>query len=321
MTDTVRTAVITGWGEAPSVHDLPAPHEAPGRSLVRLVAAAVNPVDLAIGSGRFYMPLPEPPFTAGVEAVGHVVQSHSLAPGSLVWCLRPDAGCWAETFSAPDDALVPVASDVDPVTAAAMGVAGLAGWMPVVTRGGLAMGETVVVLGATGVAGQVALQAARARGAGRVVAVGRNAERLEGLRRFGVDDILAIDDGDDLAGRISAACPERVNLVIDMLWGEAVAACIPAMAVGGRIVQVGSASGQTAVLPGGPLRGGRLDIRGFSVFSEHATSVAIAHADLTRAAAEGAVGVPVREIAFDDVTEAWEEQRAGTAGVKLVLTA
>ena len=90
MTDTVRTAVITGWGEAPSVHDLPAPHEAPGRSLVRLVAAAVNPVDLAIGSGRFYMPLPEPPFTAGVEAVGHVVQSHSLAPGSLVWCLRPD---------------------------------------------------------------------------------------------------------------------------------------------------------------------------------------------------------------------------------------
>lgn len=320
MSDTVRTAVITGWGEVPRIHDLPAPHEAPGRTLVRLVAAAVNPVDLAIGSGRFYMPLPDPPFAAGVEAVGSVVQSGTLAPGSLVWCVRPDAGCWAETFSAPDRALVPVAAGVDPVTAVAMGVAGLAGWMPVVTRGGLAVGETVVVLGATGVVGQVALQAARARGAGRVVAVARNRERLEGLRRLGVDDVVAIGEGEDLAGAIAAACPEMVNLVIDTLWGDAVAACIPAMAVGGRIVQVGSAAGQTATLPGGPLRGGRLDIRGFSVFSEPFTSVAMAHADLTRAAADGAVGVPVRTFALDDVAAAWQEQRAGAAGTKLVLT-
>lgn len=319
MNDTVRTAVIPAWGATPELHHMPAPQPTPGRSLVRLAAAAVNPVDLAIGSGKFYMPLPEPPFAAGVEAVGNVEASDTLPEGTLVWCLQPTGGCWAELFSAPDEVLVPVAKDVDPEIAVAMGVAGLAGWMPVVMRGRVGVGETVVVLGATGAVGQVAVQAARLRGAGRVVAVARSRERLEELRPLGVDDVVAIDGTGALAGAIAATCPERVNLVIDCLWGEPVAAVVPSLAHGGRIVQVGSAAGPTAALPGGALRGGRIDIRGFSVFSEPPDQVAAAHADLVRAAGEGGIAVPMERHGLDDVGRAWEAQRSGAAGRKLLL--
>ena len=120
MPATVPTAVIAAWGEPPEVHEMPAPTRRPGRALVRLEAAAVNPVDLAIGAGRFYLPLPDPPFAAGVEAVGEVLESDAHEPGTRVWCLQAAAGCWAGVFEAPDDRLVPVARDADPVTAAAM---------------------------------------------------------------------------------------------------------------------------------------------------------------------------------------------------------
>lgn len=316
---TVRTAVTSRWGEAPTVLDMPAPQPAPGRTLVQMLAAGVNPVDIAIGNGKFYMPLPDPPTGAGVEAVGRVLDSQTFPEGSLVWCLRHTGGCWAARFSAADDTLVPVADGSDPVLAVAMGVAGLAGWMPVVTRGGLSVGETVVVLGATGVVGQVALQAARSRGAGRIVAVGRDQGRLDELKIMGVDAIVPIDGHGDLAARIAEVCPERINLVVDALWGEPLAATIGSLAHGARIVQVGSASGATCTLPGGPLRGGRIDIRGFSVFSETREQRANAHADLVRAAREGAIGVPITRYHLDEASDAWNAQAHGTAGAKIVL--
>lgn len=319
MPQTVRAAVIPGWGGAPEVHDLPVPQPAPGRSLVRLLAAAVNPVDLAIGSGRFYMPLPDPPFTAGVEAVGEVLQSETLPVGSHVWCLRPSAGCWAERFSAADDTLVPVDAQVDPALAVGMGVAGLAGWMPVVHRGGLQAGETVLVLGATGAVGQVALQAARARGAGRIVAVGRNPDALRHLRALGAHEVIGIAEADDLTAAIRAACPDGVDLVVDALWAAPLVASLPALSPRARVVQVGSAAGQTADLAAGPLRGKRIDIRGFSVFAESHDALAAAHTELVEAAAAGLVGLPIRRLSLDEVALAWAEQASGAGGDKLVL--
>lgn len=319
MPDTVRAVVVPAWGRTPEVREVPAPQRSRGRSLVRLLAAGLNPVDLAIGAGRFYMPLPDPPFVAGVEAVGEVEESERFPAGTRVWCVRPTAGCWAERFSADDHTLAPVDPAVDPGLAAAMGIAGLAGWMPVVDRGGLREGEAVLVLGATGAVGQVALQAARARGAGRVVAVGRNPEALGRLRALGADEVIALEEGRDLTRDLTAAFPDGVDLVIDALWGAPLVASLPALGRRARIVQVGGAAASTAEVPAGTLRGRRIDIRGFSVFVEEYPDLAREHAALVAAAAAGWVGVPIRSVPLADVGAAWEAQASGAGGTKQVL--
>jgi NADPH2:quinone reductase len=288
--------VVPAFGQPPERREVPDPVAEPGRAVLRLRAAGLNPADLAIGGGRFYMPLPDPPFIAGVEAVGEVISSERLAPGTRAWCLQT-AGCFADTLSVPDEALVPVPDGLDDALAAALGVAGLAGWMPVRHRGGLATGEDVLVLGASGVAGQVAVQAARLGGAGRVIAApGRAPEQALAEARDG-----------------------GVDLVVDMVWGEAAAAAIGLLRPGGRLVQVGNASGPATPITAGPLRGGRLDVRGFSVFSEARDDLAAAYAELAAAALAGDVALEVERVPLSDGAAAWARVGEGTGGRKLVL--
>jgi NADPH:quinone reductase-like Zn-dependent oxidoreductase len=287
----------------------------PGEALVRVRAAALNPVDQAIAAGRFYLPVPDPPFVAGAEAVGEVVASDRHAPGTRVWCLAMTGGL-AGALTVPDEALVPVPAGVPDALAAALGIAGLAGWIAVRGRGGLAPGERVVVTGAGGVVGRVAVQAARLGGADRVVAVARSAEGRAAALALGADEALA--PGPDLGPALREAT-DGADLVIDTLWGEIAPACLAALRRGGRLVQVGNGAGPEAVVVAGPLRGGRLDLRGLSLFSEPPAEIAAAYPELLSAAAGGAIRVAVEELPLAEAPAAWARQAAGTGGVKLVL--
>ena len=95
----MRAVRIVGWGAPPEVGEAPDPEAAPGRAIVRMRAAGLNPVDQAIGSGRFYMPLPDPPFVSGAECMGEVVSSSTVPAGTRVWCL-PVTGGFGELVSA-----------------------------------------------------------------------------------------------------------------------------------------------------------------------------------------------------------------------------
>jgi NADPH2:quinone reductase len=316
--DAVRAAVIERFGEPPVVRELRAPAPAPGQALVRLLAAGLNPVDLAIGSGRFYGEVPEPPFVAGAEAVGEVVAAPTIPPGTRVWCLGRGTGCFAERFAIDEERLVPAQRGVPDALAAGIGVAGLAGWIPVRRRGGLRPGETVLVLGASGVVGQIAVQAAVLGGAGRVVAAARSAEGLARARELGAETTVTLGEGDDEAA-LREACAPGADLVIDPLWGQPLAAALGALAPRARIVQVGNAAGPTVPLPAGPFRGGRLDLRGFSVFAEGRQELTGAYRQLGQAAAAGAVRMEVEEVPLAEVAAAWERQARGASGAKLVL--
>lgn len=308
---------MVAWGQPPELAEAPEPPAAPGRALVRVSAAALNPVDLAIASGRFYMPLPDPPFTSGAEAVGEVVSSERLPAGTRVWCLTM-IGAYGELVSVAEDALVPVPGALEDTAAAALGIAGLAGWMPVRERGRMAPGETVVVLGASGVVGQVAVQAARLNGAARVVAVARSEEgRARALRR-GAD--VALPTGEGLAAALRDACGEGADLVVDALWGDSAGAALGVLRHGGRHVQVGNAERPDLEVVAGPLRGGRIDLLGFSVFTEDPADRRRAYAELAEVAAMGEVEIDVEPVPLADAPAAWERQRAGTRGTKLVLT-
>jgi NADPH2:quinone reductase len=314
---TALALVVPAFGETPVVREVAPRRPGPGEAQVRLRAAGVNPADIAIAAGRFYLPLPEPPFVAGCEAVGEIVSSDRHPEGARVWCLQP-AGCFSEVFPCPEDGIVPVPDAVDDDVAVAMGVAGLAGWMPVRDRGQLGAGETVLVLGASGVAGQVAMQAARVGGAGRVVGAVRSHSSASRARAAGADATVVLGGADD-ATAIRDATGGGADLVVDTLWGDPIVAALASLRPGGRIVQVGNGASPTVAFPAGPLRGGRLDIRGFSVFSESPEERARAYVALAGAAARGEIAVPTERIPLADGPSAWARQMAGSGGVKLVL--
>ena len=313
----VRALLITKFGAPPEVRDVETPVPGEGETLLRLLAAGLNPVDLAIGSGRFYMPLPQPPFVAGGEAVAEVVSSTRFAAGTHVWVLQQH-GSFADVFTCSDSTLVPVPDGVTPSVAVAMGIAGLAGWMSVRSRGELRAGETVLVLGASGAVGQVAIQAARLGGAGRIVAAMRNPDGTDRARALGAHAVVLLGGEDDTKS-LQAACLPGATLVVDTLWGAPIVAALPALAPRARIVQVGGGASPIVEFPAGPLRGGRIDIRGFSVFNERQSDLAQSFQELAAAAGRGEVVMPIEKIPLADGAEAWARQAAGTGGVKLVL--
>jgi len=282
-----------------------------------VLAAAMNPADVSIASGRFYGAAPDPPYVAGAELVGEVIESARLPAGTRVWCLGA-AGGFAEVAAVPEAALVPVPEGAPPERAAAAGIAGLAGWMSVLERGAMRPGETVLVLGASGVVGQVAVQAARRHGAGRIVAAARSAEGLGRAAALGADVAVPLEDG-DLASALTAACDPAADLVVDVLWGPWGPAALAALGPAGRLVQAGSAAGPTAEVTAGSLRGGRLDIRGFSVFSEDPGDLERCYGELTPLVGDGRIRIDVETVPLAEAPIAWERQVAGTAGRKLVL--
>ncbi len=315
MSTRCDAAIVAEYGTAPKWESWPTPVPGPGEALVRFEAAGLNPVDLAIGAGRFYLPLPAPPYVAGAEAVGTIVSSVRWAPGTRVWSLSP-VGRFSELFVARDDELIAVPGGVDPKIAAAMGIAGLAGWSPIVTRGGLSPGERVLVLGASGIVGQVAIQTARARGAGHIVAVARSMDGQTRARACGAHVACGLSDAE-----IAASTGEGIDLIVDTLWGSPAMSALGLLSSSGRLVQIGSAAAQSADLVAGPLRGRRIDIRGFSVFSEPFDEMATQYPALCEAAQRGEIAIGIDAIDVRDIADAWSAQAQQSSGRKFVLVA
>lgn len=183
-------------------------------------------------------------------------------------------------------------------------------------------GEQVVVLGAGGVVGQAAVQLAKLGGARRVIAVARSQHSLGRAAELGADAIvplLAGDTVDDLATRLRAAADGPVDLVVDPVFGVPAAAALRVLRPGGRLVNLGSAAGATAPIDSATLRGGSLQVIGYT---NNALSAAERAAILTTIAGHAAAGrltVDHEVTPFEDVTSAWERQATGQAKGRIVL--
>src|SRR5215210_8367276 len=182
----MRAAVLHAHGEAPRLDDFDDPVAADGHVAVEVAAAGVNHLDLLKASGGFYTGPPPLPSVVGSDGVGR------LADGRRVFfddTVAPH-GAMAERTLVREDALLDVPDAVPDELAAALGNSGLGAWLALEWRAALRPGETVLVLGATGAMGSVALQAAKALGAGRVVAAARAGERLQRTLRRGADAVV-----------------------------------------------------------------------------------------------------------------------------------
>ena len=308
----MRAAVLHEHGATPRVDEFDDPRERSGCALVDVAAAGLHHLDLHKASGSYYTGPPPLPSVVGSDGVGR------LQDGTRVYFDEsiPPYGSMAERTLVPRDALLPVAEGVDDEVAAALGNTGLGGWLALAWRSGLQPGETVLVLGATGAVGSVAVQAARLLGAGRVIAADLPSERLG---RLGADAAVEIDGRDDLAERIRDAAQGDVDVTIDMLWGPPALAAMKAAARFARHVEVGNMAATEITLPAPLIRSASIDVRGFSVAQPPLDLKRDAYLRLTKHAADGDIAVDVDPRPLDHVTAAWERQRRGSGGPKTVL--
>jgi NADPH:quinone reductase-like Zn-dependent oxidoreductase len=302
---------------------LPAPGR--GGALVAVTAVPITPLDVLCATGTSYFGRPALPYVPGVQGVGVVAEGPWA--GTRVWFptsagMLPGDGAMAEYCAVPAEDLVPLPEGVTDVQAAALGLSAVAAWMALTWRGGLRAGERVLVLGAGGVVGQVAVQAARLLGAARVAAACRSAEAADAARAAGADEVVALSDGDEaaeLAGRLAAACGGAADLVVDPLFGVPASAAARALAPRGRLVNLGGSAGATAVLDSATLRGRSAAVLGYT---NNELTREQRHAALTEVLEHAAAG-RIR-VAYDTaepagVADAWRRQASGTARRRVVV--
>src|SRR5579875_238956 len=186
----MKAAVIRSFESPPIYADFDKePEHEPGDVLVNVRAAALSNLVRGQASGQHYSSGSSLPLVPGNDGVG------TLSDGQRVYFIGPKApfGSMAERTVVKRSRTIPLPGAIDDVTAAALGNPGLATWGALLGRARFQSGETVLVNGATGAAGQQAVQVARFLGAKRVVATGRNEFALAKLRELGADEIIRID--------------------------------------------------------------------------------------------------------------------------------
>ena len=306
----MRAAVLHAHGTVPEVGEFRDP--APGEDVEPLdvLAAGMNPIDIRIASGTLPAEVHAPPYVAGKEGVGR------RADGSHVYFERSadPFGAFAERTLIPAGSGYPVPAGLDPALAVAVGVSGLAAWLGLEWRGRLAPGESVLVLGASGVVGQIAVQAAKLLGAGRVVAAGRDADALERARDLGADASVVL--GDD--GALADASDGGFDLVLDPLWGEPARAATATLKPFGRHVNIGQSAGAEATLASAVIRGTPIDLLGYTNYTAGDERKAAAYARLVEHAAAGEIRVEIERLALDAAPDAWRRQ-SGSPHRKLVI--
>lgn len=315
----MKAVRIPSLGSPPELVEIDAPERGPGQALVDIEAVGLNPVDISTATGRFYGGSPPTPYVAGSEGVGRVVEADALDRGTRVHVARSGHGTLAERAAAREEFAVPVPDGVDPVTAAAFGTAGLAGWLPVAWRTPVRAGDRVLVLGATGASGLVALQAARLLGAARVVAAGRRPEGLERAAALGADATVKLDEEPLPEALREASGGEGPTLVVDPLWGPPLVAALAAAAPAARIVHYGQSAGAEASIPSGLVRGKQLELLGYSNFGVPTDVWHKAYRELLGHAQAGRIRLEIETYPLERSAEAWERQ-AAVPGAKLVVT-
>ncbi|MBS0445722.1 MAG: zinc-binding alcohol dehydrogenase family protein [Proteobacteria bacterium] len=314
----MKAAVLDRLGTAPSYADFAEPELKTGETLVHVSAAALKQIERAIVAGTHYSSPKQLPIIPGIDGVGR------REDGTRVYFMVKRRPFGAMAQRAPADWTVPVPDGIDDAFAAAVVNPALSAWLPLVYRAGLSRGETVMILGATGTSGRMAVAAARILGAGRVIAAGRRMDILEGLGADAVID-LSLPTA-ELKQRFFEETSQGISVVVDYVWGAAaevaIAALIrPDLAVTDgeiRYVSVGAMAGPTIAMPSAALRGARLQLLGSGTGNFPPTAQMAEYvSDVLRHACAGSFPMDIVTRPLSDVQAAWED--APGADTRIVL--
>jgi NADPH:quinone reductase len=310
----VRAAVIRRSGATPALTQFADPQPGQGLSVGTLLAASLNPLDIAIVNDQFPLRRLQPPYIAGYEAV---VQ---LGDGTRCYLTGPPApyGTLAELVPVPDSAGFPVPAGIGPGLAAALGVAGLVGWLALDYRGHRQPGETVLVLGAGGSAGQLAMQSARILGASRVVGAARG-KALEQAADLGADAVVDLADDQAIDAGLAAAASGGYDVIVDFLWDGFAPDAMNHATVGARYIQVGSSAGPTSTIAAAAIRNKLLTLVGHGLAATPAEVRRSAYAQLVQHAIDGKLTLDLEQTRLDDIIQTWEHLKTRPPR-KLVVT-
>lgn len=312
----MRAAVIERYGEPPVVRDVDEP-KADGDRLIEVSGAPLNPVDLSMASGKFYAASPPTPYVPGGEGIGRPLQSGKPGPRVYFRTALPN-GALAER-AVTSGQTVPLPDAIDDGVAAALGTPGISAYLALTRRAQLQKGETVLILGASGVVGIIAVQVAKLLGAARVIAGARNEGGLQRAQQLGADAIVDLKQTDGLTERIREASRGTLQVVIDPVWGIPGVAALEAMSPHGRFVQMGQSAGPEAVVKSNTVRGRYLSILGYTSFQVPWEEQAAAYRALLDHAAAGRIKVDYEVLPLDAAPQAWKQQ-AQSPHRKLVLS-
>lgn len=309
----MHAAVVNILGQPPQYQDFPDPVAEPGEVVVKMLAAGLHPVVKSRASGAHYSSSGKVPLVPGIDGVGEF-------GGKLAYCFgsREGLGTMAEKTIARPENCFPLPEGLDPLQAAAIANPGMSAWLSLKLRAALKQGESVLILGATGVAGQLAIQAAKYLGASRIIGAGRN---VDALNDSGVDAVVALSDPEEA---VSAAFAQQlalggINVVIDYLWGRPTELFLGALAKSfspeatksTRLVEVGESAGKTIALPGALLRSVDLTLSGSGFGSVPLKQVLGGIQEFFQIAAAGHLQVAVEPVPLSSVTEAWGRTEKG----------
>lgn len=296
----MKAAILTAPGR-PLFGEIDRPEASGAVRKVDVLLAGVNPIDLQLASATTG-PFPQVPGREGIGLLDGRRVYFPSAPGP--W------GSMAETALTQPERCFEVPDGVSSSDALALGICGLTAWLSVADRGRLASGETVVVLGASGMVGRLAIQAARELGAGRVIAVTRQAAALAEFNGYGADIIVEIDGKveDQLSAEIRDACNGRLDLIIDPVWGMPAVAALKAATGGGRLIQIGHSAAASVSLAPAFMRGTSASILGYSSSSASLELRRSTYARLCALTARGRMSVPTKVLPLSQVDDAWRLQ-------------
>jgi NADPH:quinone reductase-like Zn-dependent oxidoreductase len=318
----MRAAVLHPPGQPPVYGDHPAPSATSGSTLVRVSAAPLVPLDLLCASGTSYFGLPATPYVPGGQGVGVVEASDGYPVGTRVWFfatagMEPGDGSLAELCLRPDSDVVPFTDDVPDSLAAAIGLSGIAAWMALSWRGALREGERVLVLGGGGGVGQAGIGAAHALGASTVVAMARPSSVARATEAGAEVVVPLVDDVDALASSLAEHGP--YDVVLDPVWGVAATAAVRNLATGGRLVNLGGASGDQAILESSVLRSRSASVLGYTNNALTPGQRREAITTVLRHAAAGTIRMQYVVRPLADVQQVWQRHAAGETEPRCVL--
>ncbi len=321
----MKAAVIRTFGDVPRYEEFPDPTLDKDDTLIQVRAVVLENFDKMTVAGKHYASkhlFPAFPAIVGHSGVG------TLADGTLVSFggVTPPYGTMAEKAVIPQHYsmyISPVPEGVAASVAAALPASALTSFLPLQYGAKLRGGETVLVNGATGVSGKVAIQIARLLGAGRIVGTGRDEEGLRSITRLGADAGIDLRQPDErIAEAFRQEAGKGYDIILDFLWGhptELLLSTLVPQEVGfathrTRFIQIGEAAGSTLSLPAETLRTSGVEMTGAGNISPEVVPEALKQ--VWEWIKEHTLHIDIEEVPLKEIAEAWQRK---TEGKRLVI--
>ena len=313
----MKAALVKEAGQAPVYADFTDPVADDGVVRVKVAASALSHITKSRASGAHYSSHGTFPFVPGIDGTG------TLDDGMRVYFVMPEApfGGMAEYCLVEASRCIPLPVALDDEMAAAMAIPGMSSWAAFVERAKLVKGETVLINGATGASGRLAVQIAKHLGASKVIATGRDEETLQSLRGNGADVTIGLTQPTaTLETEFQRQFRAGVDVVLDYLWGpsaELILAAAAKMAPDGvriRFIGIGSVSAPTIALPSAVIRSTAIELMGSGIGSVPMPRVFHTIAQVLNAAVPARFQIESKAVPLREVATYWamQEGRART---------